>query len=162
MKIRQRRILEWAAIIAFVAGTQFAAGRSLPSGEPPGIAGKTVEGERFDLAQMRGRPTVLYFWASWCGICRAMQSSISAIAQDHPFISVAMQSGDAAELGKYMQAQGFQVPTLPDPDGDIASRYGLRGVPAVFVLGPDGKIRFATTGYTSEAGIRLRLWLAGL
>jgi peroxiredoxin len=90
-----------------------------------------------------------------------MQGSIAAIAKDYPLVSVAMQSGSRAELLKHMREQSLLVPTLPDEDGDISSRYGLRGVPAVFVLGPDGKIRYATTGYTTEIGIRFRLWLAG-
>ena len=72
-----------------------------------------------------------------------------------------MQSGTRLDVDKYRQAQKFHVPTLLDEDGALAGRYGLRGVSAVFILGPDGKIRYATTGYTSEAGLRLRLWLAG-
>lgn len=162
MKLSQKQILEWVAIIALIVGIQFAVGRNLPTGEPPGIAGQTLDGVDFDLTRLRGRPAVVYFWASWCPICRGMQSSVGSIAQDHPLISVALQSGTRAELAKYMQEQGFHASTLPDEDGAITGRYGLRGVPAVFVLGPEGKIRFATTGYTSEIGIRIRLWLAGL
>ncbi|CAG0963423.1 Soluble secreted antigen MPT53 [Gammaproteobacteria bacterium] len=161
LKFNRKSVLEWVAIIALVAGIQFAVGRNLPTGEPPSIAGQTLDGVGFDLARLRGRPAVVYFWASWCPICRGMQSSIGAVAQDHPLISVALQSGTRAELAKYMQEQNFHVPTVPDEDGEITGRYGLRGVPAVFVLGPEGKIRFATTGYTSEIGIRARLWLAG-
>ena len=51
--------------------------------------------------------------------------------------------------------------TVLDEDGAISKRYGLRGVPAVFVLDGSGKIRFSSVGYTSELGIRIRLWLAG-
>lgn len=160
MKPSHQRLLEGVAIAAFVLGVQFAADRNLPAGAPPPLAGQTLDGQPFDLARLRGQPAVIYFWASWCPICRAMQGGIAAIAKHHPLVSVAMQSGSRAELVKYMQEQNFLVSTLPDEDGDISRRYGLRGVPAVFVLGPDGTIRYATTGYTSEIGIRFRLWLA--
>jgi thiol-disulfide isomerase/thioredoxin len=160
MKPSHQRLLEGVAIAALVLGLQFAAGRNLPTGTPPPLAGQTLDGQAFDLARLRGQPAVIYFWASGCPICRAMQGGIAAIAKDHPLVSVAMQSGSRAELVKYMQEQNFLVSTLPDEDGGIASRYGLRGVPAVFVLGPDGAIRYATTGHTTEIGVRFRLWLA--
>jgi len=161
MKLPQNRWLGWAAVIALFLGIQFGAHRDLASGEPPALSGLTLDGEHFALAQLRGRPAVVYFWAEWCPICRAMQGPVQAVAQDYPLISLAMQSGNGAAVGEYMRRQKFQVPTLLDEDGAVAGRYGLRGVPAVFILSPDGQIRYATTGYTSEAGLRLRLWLAG-
>lgn len=160
--MKPSKLLGWVGVIALFIGIQFAANRNLASGEPPPFSGQTLAGQNFELAQLRGKPVLIYFWASWCPICRGMQSTIKAVAQDYPFISVAMQSGTRVEVGKYLQEQDFHVPTLPDEDGEIAKRYGLRGVPAVFVLGPEGRIRYAATGYTSEVGIRLRLWLAGL
>jgi len=161
LKIKSKWALEWGAIIALVVGLQYFVGRNLPTGEPPSITASTYEGGQFDLSQLRGRPAVIYFWASWCPICRGMQSSVSAIAKDYPLISIALQSGNKAELGKYLDAHNFHIPTVSDEDGAITGRYGLQGVPALFVLGPEGKIRYATTGYTSELGIRIRLWLAG-
>jgi hypothetical protein len=47
-----------------------------------------------------------------------------------------------------------------DPDSEIFRRYGLHGVPAFVIIAPDGNIRAATFGYTSETGLRLRLWWA--
>lgn len=158
---RLKNWLGWVLLLALFVGMQFGANRDLASGDPPALSGQTVEGEGFDLARLRGQPALIYFWASWCSICRAMQGSVQAVAQDHPLISVAMQSGDRAKVAGYMREQDFHVPTLLDEDGAIAQRFGLRGVPVAFILGPDGKIRHAVTGYTSEAGLRLRLWLAG-
>lgn len=161
MKPSQNRWLGWVGIIALFIGIQFASGRNLASGEPPPLAGTTLDGAGFELSQWRGKPAVIYFWAEWCPICRGMQPQVKAIAQDYPLISVAMQSGSATEVAQYQRKQDFQVPTLLDEDGGIAQRYGLRGVPALFVLDAEGKIRYATTGYTSKLGILARLWLAG-
>lgn len=161
MSLKSKRIFEWVAIIAFVIGLQWASGGNLVKGQPPALSGSTLQGQNFDLSQFRGKTALIYFWGSWCGICRAMQSSIQSVAQDHPFISVALQSGDAKEVSQYMADQGLHVPTLLDPEGRLSNLYGLRGVPALFILNPQGQIRYATTGYTSELGIRFRLWLAG-
>lgn len=51
---------------------------------------------------------------------------------------------------------------LNDADGRISSAWGVHAVPASFIIGPEGQIRFAETGYQSEFELRFRLWLAGL
>ena len=60
-----------------------------------------------------------------------------------------------------MQEKGYQWPTLTDADGKIMQRYRLPGTPAFVVIAPDGNIRFVSVGYTTEIGLRLRLWWAG-
>jgi predicted transcriptional regulator len=64
-------------------------------------------------------------------------------------------------VSRYVREKGLSVRVILDEAGSIAERYGLRGVPAVFVLDSVGQIRFVATGYTSETGMRLRLWWAG-
>lgn len=59
-----------------------------------------------------------------------------------------------------MAERGYSWPTLNDPQGQLMQQYGLRGVPAFIVLDPKGDIRFVSLGYTSEIGLRLRLWWA--
>jgi hypothetical protein len=44
----------------------------------------------------------------------------------------------------------------------IAAQWGVRAVPASFIVDGAGQIRFLEIGYTTGAGLRLRLWLAGL
>jgi len=49
---------------------------------------------------------------------------------------------------------------VPDPDGEIARRWGVAGVPASFVIDPEGRIASSTVGLSTEPGLRLRLWAA--
>ena len=153
----------WPAVIVLLVCAQLFVNQGLVSGAPPTtLHGRTLDGQAFELAQFRGRPAVIYFWASWCPVCKTMQGTVQAVAKDHPVISLALQSGAEAEVRRYMNDQGFNPKTLLDADGAIGKRFGLHGVPTLFILGPEGAIRFATAGYTSEIGLRLRLWLAGL
>lgn len=46
--------------------------------------------------------------------------------------------------------------------GKSSSRFGVRGVPACMIIGASGGIGFAEMGYTTEIGLRLRLWWAGV
>jgi peroxiredoxin len=106
---------------------------------------------------------LVHFWATWCPICRTEQDTINAIARDTPnVITVAMQSGSRDEVEKYLKQQGLSFPVLNDPDGRIAAAWGVHAVPASFIIDPDGQIRFVEIGYTTETGLRLRLWLAAV
>ncbi|MEN8259207.1 MAG: protein disulfide oxidoreductase [Pseudomonadota bacterium] len=157
-----KRVLPYLFVGALLAGGQLLSSRSLITGTPPPIEGPLLDGMPFSLADFRGRPGVVYFWASWCGICRAMQGTMNSVAGDFQIVSVALQSGDALEVRRHMTKEGITLPVILDETGKIGTRYGIRGVPALFVLGADSEIKFASAGYTSELGLRLRLWLAGL
>lgn len=158
----KREIWAWIAVLALFLAIRGVADHGLASGPAPAFSGTTLDGAEFSLERARGKPILVYFWASWCSICRAMQGAVRSVAEDSPVVTLAMQSGDRDEVARYMREQAFQAPVVLDQDGAIAQAYGLRGVPAAFVLDGAGNIRFAGTGYTTEAGLRLRLWLAGL
>lgn len=155
-------LVSWLAVLAAIALVQGILTRALQDhGRPPELLGLKVDGARFAGLDALPKPAVIYFWASWCGICKAMQGTVAGLAAEIPVITVATQSGDRSEVADYQRQSQFNVPTLLDEHGESARNYGLRGVPAFFIIGRDGTIRFATTGLTSAWGIRLRLWLAG-
>lgn len=136
---------------------------AMPKGEAPAITSTvTVSGKPINLADYRGKPVMLYFWATWCRICEFEQGSIRAISPDHPVLSVALQSGGAAQVSDYMKQHGLDMPTIVDEFGEIANRYGVKGTPTAFFIDANGTIRSVEVGYTSEIGMRVRLWLAGL
>jgi thiol-disulfide isomerase/thioredoxin len=161
---RRSWLINIALILAVFIGVQWWQARPLVSGPAPALAGTLLDGHHFDLAKDRagrnGEPTLVYFWATWCPVCRLGQGGIDAIAHDHPVISVAMQSGDADDIQGFMAEQGIAFPVLPDPDGSLASAWGVTGVPASFVIDETGRIRFAGVGHTTEVGLRARLWVA--
>lgn len=158
----------WLLEIALFAGVFIAIQawqqRDVPRGPAPITAGTLADGQAFDLSAWRQRhpdtPVALHFWAEWCPICSTEEGSITAVAADWPVMTVAMQSGTAEQVRQHLREKGLAWPTLVDADGRIAAGYGLKGVPAFVVIGRDGAIRSVSTGYTSELGMRARLWWA--
>ena len=136
--------------------------RDAPVGVAPDISGALLDGTLASLSDLRGQPVLLHFWATWCPICALEQGSIDAIARDHAVLTVAVDDASPGAIRRYLEEQGVDYPVLHDPDYRIAARYGIRGLPASFVLDTNGYIRFAETGYTSSYGLRARLWWAGL
>jgi thiol-disulfide isomerase/thioredoxin len=141
-------------------GTQLWKGRDAPSGIAPPLAGVTLDGQVLSLQEMLGKPVLVHFWASWCGICRFEQEAIDAIAREHAVITIMTRSGTRDEAQAYVAEQGVQAPVILDPDGRLADEYGVRGVPATYVIDAKGNIDDVEIGYSSELGLRARLWWA--
>ena len=134
--------------------------RNLLDGTPPPLSGTFLTGQSVNSNTLKGKTYLLHFWASWCRVCRLEQDNIQAISEDYPVISVAMQSGDAVLVNEYMNENGLHFPVIIDEDGALSRRFGVQAVPVSYVINSKGRIAFAESGYTTEWGLRLRLWLA--
>jgi peroxiredoxin len=105
---------------------------------------------------------LFHFWATWCPVCDLQAGSVESIYQDYPVITIASWSESEAEVTKYMQDNELTFPVMLDNSGQLARSFGLKGVPASFILSPSGEIAYVETGYTTETGLRFRLWLSTL
>lgn len=162
---RWRRWLAEAALFgAIVFGVHLWQTRALPTGPAPAFTGVTTAGHPVTLATALAaagdRPLLVYFWATWCPVCKIEEDAVAGVATDWPVVAVAMQSGGTAEVARHLAERGVSLPAVVDADGAIAARWGVRGVPTLFVVDPAGRIRFVSVGYTSGVGLRLRLWWA--
>ncbi|MEJ2107305.1 MAG: redoxin domain-containing protein [Acidiferrobacteraceae bacterium] len=134
--------------------------RDLVHGMAPPLMERSLEGRRVSLADLRGKPVLLHFWATWCGTCRLEQPSIEAIARDYQVITVATDGSDTAALKKYVKSRGIKTTVIGDRSA-LAARFGVRGVPTDVVVDGRGQIRSVKLGYSSQWSLRFRLWLAG-
>jgi len=162
---KARRRWRWLLEAALVAGVLFALHsyqtRNVAGGTAPPFEARLLDGTRVSLDDYRGSPMLLQFWATWCPVCRLEQGSIDAVARDYPVLAVSLDEMNAADLQAWMVGQGVSYPVAIDDSGELARLYGITGVPASFVIDGNGEIRFTEVGYTSETGLRLRLWWAG-
>jgi cytochrome c biogenesis protein CcmG, thiol:disulfide interchange protein DsbE len=97
------------------------------------------------LAQQRGKVVLLNFWATWCEPCRAEMPALQRLDQDlrdRPFALYPINlQEDAATVDPYTQQIGFQVPVLLDQEGAVTRAYGVRGLPATFLIDRSGLLR---------------------
>ncbi len=156
-----KKSIFYTAVVLLIFGGQFFINRGLATGNPPLIKENTLTGVTAMPLIGKG-PAIIYFWAEWCGICKMMQDSVEVVLQDYPGLTVAVRSGDAKHLKQHIDKQRLHWEVINDANGKIANRYGVNGVPVVFFINTDGKIVFSAVGFTSETGLKFRMWLAGL
>ena len=127
-------------------------------GVAPVIHDITLSGENFDLREQKTKPLLVHFWATWCPMCELENSNIASIAKDYQVITIASWSEGKTQVANYLKQQGLELPVIVDESGEWAKLYGVKAVPSSFVIDKQGNIQFIETGYTTEPGLRLRLW----
>jgi len=122
---------------------------------PPFALRAVGTGETISLAQLRGRPVVLNFWATWCGPCYeehpTLVANAKALQPNVQFLGVVFQDTED-KIQKFLNERGNAYPTVVDDAGKTAIAYGVGGVPETFFLNAAGEIVAKFDGpITSEA-----------
>lgn len=101
-------------------------------------------GTRVSLADLKGKPVILNFWASWCVSCRQEASELERFWQHHRekgiiVLGIAIQ--DTAESAReFAKLHGKSYPIALDNTGKTSINYGVSGVPETFVINAQGVI----------------------
>jgi thiol-disulfide isomerase/thioredoxin len=155
-----RIVVEAILIVLVLVAVRGWMQRGMLSGSVPEFQGNLLNNEAYALLADRRRPLLIHFWATWCPVCKLEQESIQSISEDHAVITIAMQSGEAGEVTAYMRQEQLQFPVMNDPNGVLSRQFGVRAVPSSFIIDEDNTIMFRESGFTTEIGLRFRLWLA--
>lgn len=118
--------------------TRTTVGRPAPEFALPSVDGRPVR-----LADFRGRPVVLNFFASWCRPCEKEMPVLDAIARDGRVAVVAVSFRDSpGDARNFARRLDVDFPVLVDDDtaSAVARAYGVRSPPMTFFIGADGRI----------------------
>lgn len=136
---------------------------ALARGENPPVPAVTLaalDGPPMSLASLRGRPVIVNFWASWCLPCRDEAPFLEATWREFRATGLLVVGVDTQDLEAPARAllREFRItyPTLRDPDGAVARRFGTTGVPETFFIGRDGRIH----GKFPGVEVRREAWRA--
>lgn len=155
---KRYRYLRDAALVALFAFALLSyQQRNMISGEAPPLSGITTQGHPVTLEQ--GEVTLVYFWGTWCPICRVTSPMVNSVANEHRVISIAVASGSDNEINQFMAEHGYQFAVISDREA-LHQDWGASVFPAIYIIDRQGQIRFKTSGATSSWGMRLRLLLA--
>lgn len=108
------------------------------------------DGKSIRLEDLKGKPLILNFWASWCVSCREEAQFFEAFWQRHKeqgimMVGVAIQDTPEAAM-EFAKAFGKTYPLGLDNTGKASIDYGVYGVPETFFIDKSGIIRHKETG----------------
>jgi peroxiredoxin len=123
-----------------------------------------TKGEVVRLSDFRGKTVILDFWATWSNPCLesfpGMQMAVSTYASNDNvqflFINTFERPGKVERrIAKIMADGGYSFEILLDSNSQVSRLFNIRAIPQRIIIGPDGLIRFAHSGYR-ENPVQLR------
>jgi len=106
---------------------------------------------------IKDRPTMIHFWATWCPTCKLEASNIEEVSKRYQVLTIAVNSGGDKEIQAYMQEKGLTFAVLNDKEGTWATKFKVEAYPTTFIYDGNGTLKFTEVGYTTTAGLLARL-----
>jgi len=117
-------------------------GRAAPQFVLPELGGK---GE-VTLAQFRGAPVIVNFWASWCAACSQEHDLLVQLGQRFAdsnqvrLVGINYKDSESGALRFQAKRGAFPYPSAVDRNGRVGLDFGVYGLPETFFLDDTGKV----------------------
>ncbi|MBI4828472.1 MAG: TlpA family protein disulfide reductase [Nitrospinae bacterium] len=130
--------------------------------QTPDVSLIDLDGKTRALAEFRGAPVLVNFWASWCVPCLAEMPEIERFgntkrAEGLKLAMINLEEPPAV-IRNFLREYDYKFPALLDTDGAVARAFGVTGLPTSFFLDAKGIIRYERRGRmtteTLEEGYR--------
>lgn len=123
--------------------------------QAPDFTLEDLNGRKVKLSDLRGKPVLLNFWASWCRPCREETPGLVKVSEKYQgkveFCGVNLTASDSLEDVKgFVSTYGVKYSILKDRDGSVAGLYMVQAIPTTFLIDDQGKILQKITGGVNE------------
>jgi cytochrome c biogenesis protein CcmG, thiol:disulfide interchange protein DsbE len=117
----------------------------------PDFTVTTLDGKPLQLADLRGQPVFLNFWATWCIPCREEIPAFAAFTEAYGDQAIILAVNADRESPEAIRAfltelDAENVPVALDPSGTVADLYAAPALPATYFIDPAGNIRTVRFG----------------
>jgi thiol-disulfide isomerase/thioredoxin len=118
----------------------------------------SVENRPVKLSDFRGSVVVVDFWATWCPPCRESLPNLNRLSTDTSLAArglkvLAVNSQESpGDVKSFLASNRYSFPVLLDSDGSAERAYEVTGLPTTLVVGRDGSVKYAVSGYGGDAG----------
>ena len=123
------------------------------------------DGNEVRLSDLKGKPIVLNFWASWCPPCKSemphFEKVYKELRDDVHFVMVNCVGSKESETVKtakaFIEKEGYNFPVYFDMTNQSYSKYGASTIPMTFFIDSEGNIKLYSKGAISENNLRVAI-----
>ncbi len=155
-----------ALLLAWAALAPAEALRPWSGGTTPPLELQDLDGAAHRLADYRGKTVLVNFWATWCAPCREEMPSIERLRRaldGKPFTVLAVNVGESARVARsFAETIPARFTWLLDRDTQTAKAWRARVLPASYLIGPDGAIRYSALGALDWSSDEVRKTIQGV
>ena len=153
----------WAVLLAFTCLLGGVASAVEQGDAAPAWAGSTFSGTDVSFPELLdGKPTVVVFWATWCGYCKAFMPHLKAIQADYGdqinILTINAKEDGEGDPAAYVDS--LDIPMIAVREGDaIASAYDVEFIPGLMIVDPSGTVSYRRPWTELPAGETVaRFW----
>ena len=153
MRLGNVRSLATALLCAGIVSTQVACNDDITATDFK--VAPLKQGGDVSLSDFKGKPVMLYFWATWCGPCREFAPVLDALHDEFApkgVVFMAIAEDDRAKVRAYELEHPHHAPVYFDDNGAAMAGYNANGLPNLFVISPSGQIVYHAAGVNQMTG----------
>ncbi|HZW82222.1 MAG TPA: TlpA disulfide reductase family protein [Candidatus Deferrimicrobium sp.] len=120
-------------------------------GKPaPNFTLTSLDGKKVSLNELKGRPIILNFWATWCPPCKLEMPALDKVygkSSEKGFTMLTInQQEDVGTIQKFLKENGYSLPVVLDSSGEVGELYQVQGIPTTVFIDSKGVITDIHTG----------------
>ncbi|MDR2779664.1 MAG: TlpA family protein disulfide reductase [Synergistaceae bacterium] len=124
-------------------------------------------GKEVKLSDMRGKPTVVNFWATWCPPCRSemphFQKAYESLGEKVNFMMIDLLAGGETrqKARQYAGGEGFSFPIYYDATGEASGKYNVSAIPTSIFIDANGSVTETVIGAMNASTLMRNIDKAG-